>query len=314
MKLENTAHFNQIREQNRKIIRNLIGKIPGVGKTELADLSGLTFPTVSSVLKDLVASGEVIELDGISKGGRPGAIFELNESFQFIVCAYIADMVLHIRIFDACGKQCEQQQKTLFSSIECMQFIDIFKEIKEKYSKISVISLGIPGVVLDGVIKHLPGIPTLDEINIKKCLEEALDVTVFVENDTNTIVLAEKNKYKDIAHIIINHCGIGTGILLNGQLIRGAHGCAGELEYIFDEKAESLEVLTQAITAITCVIDIADISISGITLDESMLSNLREKLMKRLPHDRIPEIHVISSNDLYYQGLYNIAFEYCKSC
>lgn len=310
---KNAAHFDQIKEQNSKLIRNLLRQFPGIKRSELASLSGLTFPTVSSAMKELVSSGEVIEVNSISIGGRPGAIYELNAEYQYIICAYIDGLTLHIRIFNACGEQCEQMEKEIASSIDSNGLIDIFLEIKKKYPKLSVISLGIPGVILDGVIKHLPYLPALEEVNIKKNFEEKIGVATFIENDINAIVLAEKGKFKDMAHIIISNGCIGTGIMIHEQLIRGAHGCAGELEYICDETKDSIEVLSQGILAITCVIDMGDIFISGNDLNELMLSQIIDRLKMSLPHNRIPNIHIENNvEDLYFRGLLTIAIDYCK--
>lgn len=169
MRLENTAHFGQIREQNRRIIRNLVRSKSCISKSEIASLTGLTYPTVSSAIKDLVNSGEVTELESISVGGRPGAVFQLNERYQYIICAYIDDLKLFARIYDACGKQCE-------------------------------------------------------------------------------------------------------------------------------------------------VVDIADISISCLDIDNTMLNNLKESIRKHIPQSRIPNLHIIPDpNKLYYQGLLNIAMEFCEN-
>lgn len=314
MNTANTAHFDQIREQNRRIIRNLLRDKPGIGKSELASLTGLTFPTVSSAVKDLVGSGEVTELESISVGGRPGAVFQLNEKYQYILCAYINELKLFIRIYDACKNKCEEFETAITPTINPQQLIAIFKEVKERYASLSIISLGIPGVVLGGVIKHLPYLPDLEDVDFKTCLQEELDITAFIENDINAIVLAEQHNYKDMAHIILNSGCIGAGIMLNGQLIRGAHGCAGELEFICDEKTDCIEALTQAILAVTCVVDIADISVSGLGIDDAMLDKLKENIGMHIPQNRIPNIHFVPDlNKLYYQGLLNIAMEFCEN-
>lgn len=315
MKQNDSAHFELVRIHNRKIVRNKIRENPRIGKTELASMLNLTFPTVSSAIKDLLNTKEIIELNKLSRGGRPGTIYALNETYQYVACAYLDSLILQIRIYNACGEQCDQYEKTVAKTMDSGYLIDIFSKIKEKYNTLSVISLGIPGVVIDGVIKYLPYLPNLEGADIQNQFNNALGVVTFIENDINAIVYAQKNKYKDLAHIIMCNGCIGTGIMINNQLIRGAHGSAGEIEYICDNTMDNIDILSQGIVAITCVVDIADINISGIDMDNAMISQLIDKIKIRLPQNRIPNIHIISNvKDLYYQGLLDIALEYCKNC
>ena len=285
---------------------------PGIDKSELAVLSGLTFPTVSSAIKDMLLSKEVIKMNEISKGGRPGAVYKINENYRYIACAYINAYTLYVRIYNVVGMQCEQMNYELTVSAKPSTLYKIFYEIKVKYPALSVIAFGIPGVVLDGIIQYLPIYPALEEFNFVKYFDEKLQVHTFLENDINAITLAEKYNYKNIAHIILNQGCIGSGIIINGQLINGAHGNAGELELLCNMRGSTVEILTQGIIAITCVVDVEDIAISGTELDDLMIKELNMKLEKRLSNRCIPKIHFIKNADeLYYRGLLNIAMEYC---
>lgn len=60
-----------------------------------------------------------------------------------------------------------------------------------------------------------------------------MGLPVFMENDTNVFTSAERDMWPDLVHLFLNHDCIGCGILLNGSLIRGVNGFAGELEHLY---------------------------------------------------------------------------------
>jgi glucokinase len=68
-------------------------------------------------------------------------------------------------------------------------------------------------------------------LSIKDTFERRLDIPTFVENDANAAVLGEKwlGLDRDVRHMIYMFSGVGCGILINGEIYRGATGAAGEL-------------------------------------------------------------------------------------
>jgi predicted NBD/HSP70 family sugar kinase len=97
------------------------------------------------------------------------------------------------------------------------------------------VGVSIPGEVdprtgLPGAVPVLPGLSGAD---LKDALGAAFGVPVAVENDANVAALAE-GRYGAAVGIgnyvvVLVRSGIGTGIVVDGQLCRGAHGRAGEL-------------------------------------------------------------------------------------
>ena len=100
-----------------------------------------------------------------------------------------------------------------------------------------VIAVGVtaPGTVdFDaGVLHQPPNLPGWDAVPLGKLLGERLGRAVFVENDANAAAYGE---WRYGAGVGLRHMiyitvstGIGAGLILNGQLYRGADGAAGEL-------------------------------------------------------------------------------------
>ena len=95
-------------------------------------------------------------------------------------------------------------------------------------------AVGVPGLVdADGVMRFAANLPGMTELPLRKIFSERLGVPVIVDNDANVAAWGERcagagNNADDLLMVTIG-TGIGGGIVLGGQLYRGAHGMAGEI-------------------------------------------------------------------------------------
>lgn len=306
------AHFEMVKENNRKLIRNLVRQHEVLGKAELVTCSGLSFPTVSAALNELVKTGEVLALEGSSNGGRPGAVFKLNPDYRQIACAILNGLNFEIKIYDACGGHSGACSEKIDETFDADQLILIFEKIKSVYSKLEMLVMGIPGVAVDGVIKHLPYLAKLEGVNIQEVFKDKLNIKLFIENDVNAMVIGEKENWKNFAHLFLSEGCIGSGILIDGRLLRGVHGYAGEVELICDEQAEKKVCLTQAALAMACVVDVSDIAISGKEITRADVEDVEKALKEKLSAYRMPKLHYVADDvNLYEKGLWQIALDVC---
>ncbi|MCI5597337.1 MAG: ROK family protein [Lachnospiraceae bacterium] len=188
-----------------------------------------------------------------------------------------------------------------------MEDIVLFvKSIQEEYPFLSAVALGIPGAVDGTEIRHLPKFPGLLGNRLAEMIRSELKLDVFIENDTNAIAFAEVGKWENFAHIIYveeDQC-IGVGIVLQGQVFTGGSGCAGELDYLCENLEDREDTFVTAILAITCVLNLPDILISGDFCTRKNVKKIQERLCERIPKERIPELHVVEDmKGMYAQGL-----------
>jgi glucokinase len=84
-----------------------------------------------------------------------------------------------------------------------------------------------------GVIVNAPNIPSLPGFKLGAALEDALAQKVLIENDANAAALGEmwQGAAQGCRTMICFTLGtgVGSGIILDGQLWRGADGTAGEI-------------------------------------------------------------------------------------
>ena len=104
--------------------------------------------------------------------------------------------------------------------------------------------VGVPGVVdpASGRISLAENAHGLDGLEVGAELERELDLAVDVENDVNLAALGERwrgvaRDRDDFAFLSIG-TGLGAGLVLRGELHRGHHGAAGEVDYAFGEGIE----------------------------------------------------------------------------
>jgi len=118
------------------------------------------------------------------------------------------------------------------------QIVRMVQELEAKSElKAERIGVGSPGVMdAAGRFQLSFNIDGLAEFSLAEELEKVLGVTVIVENDVNMAALGEQ-RYgagrgcRDFVVLSIG-TGLGMGLLINGQLHRGARGFAGEIAYL----------------------------------------------------------------------------------
>lgn len=95
--------------------------------------------------------------------------------------------------------------------------------------------VAVPGTVDvgTGVVLTVPNVTSLTGFHLGEALRRELDHPVLIENDANAAAMGElwKGAARDSRTMVCLTLGtgVGGGIILDGKLWRGAHGCAGEI-------------------------------------------------------------------------------------
>ncbi len=115
---------------------------------------------------------------------------------------------------------------------------DLMKETKLTAKDIEGIGFGFPGQVdyKSGIVRLAPNIPGWVEVPIAKMIEDEFHIPTRVDNDVRCAALGEL-KYgagkgcENLICITVG-TGIGSGLIVNGKLVRGASNAAGEIGHI----------------------------------------------------------------------------------
>ncbi len=125
---------------------------------------------------------------------------------------------------------------TISNIIKAIQ--NLMKESKAAKESIEGIGFGFPGQIDcdNGIVRLAPNIPGWVDIPIADIVSKEFDIPVKVDNDVRCAALAELNYgagkgAKNMICITVG-TGIGSGLIINGKLVRGASNAAGEIGHI----------------------------------------------------------------------------------
>lgn len=103
------------------------------------------------------------------------------------------------------------------------------------------VGIGIAGTVLadKGIVSQSPNMPQLDGLDLKKELSKNISYPFFIDNDANVFAIGEgwlgnAKGYKNFCCITLG-TGVGGGIVIDGRVLRGFDGTAGEVGHIIVE-------------------------------------------------------------------------------
>ncbi|MEW5814055.1 MAG: ROK family transcriptional regulator [Spirochaetota bacterium] len=236
--------LNLVSEANRLKILSFIRDKEHISRTELAQLANLSLPAVSRIVGLLLRQGYVREVGlGDSRGGRKPVMVEAVPDVGFVIgvdlggtriLAAAAD--LHGRVLHVAEARPEGTRliDSLFTAIrEAVHRLD-----KEQRKRLLGIGIGTPGlldytrgVVITAANLGWKNVPLRDRV------QEEFNLPAFVDNDANVAALAEwlqgaGRGVQHLVHITVSR-GLGAGIIINGQMHRGAGGTAGEIGETF---------------------------------------------------------------------------------
>jgi predicted NBD/HSP70 family sugar kinase len=238
-----TATSGHTRELNRSAIVRMIVSSGPIARTQIAKTLGLSPATVTAVTRELLDQGIVrVAERAPSKGGRPALLLELVGGAASAFGVKVApDHLVGVRV-DLEARLVERYEAPFDASAENAmdELIAVLADwARERPTDPPLlgIGLGVAGV-FDAAMGTLDS-PLLGwrEVRLAQIVQDKLGVPVFVDNDVNTLAVAERlyGRGHDIENFITVTIGrgVGLGIVTGGDIYRGAGGGAGEFGHIY---------------------------------------------------------------------------------
>lgn len=104
--------------------------------------------------------------------------------------------------------------------------------------QVKALCAAVPGTVdvKAGMVTKAPNLPALDNFRIAAALEKELGVRTILENDANAAAVGENwlgasKGFADSVYVTLG-TGVGGGIIVDGKVLRGGGGMAGEIGHI----------------------------------------------------------------------------------
>ncbi len=230
---------------NRSAVVELIRREGPISRNEIAGRLGVSLPTVMRIVDDLVKE-DLVRPTGSSQwsGGRRRALLEFNSQGRAVVGIDLGGAKLFGAVADLGGKILDEaevgrQDGDAEESFQLLvQLVNrLLHSPKIEGFPIVGIGIGVPGITQhqQGIVKWAYSLNWRD-YPLKAKLAERFSLPIIVDNDVNLMALGElwfgagQNR-QDMVLIAIGS-GLGAGIIINGELYRGAHEASGEVGHL----------------------------------------------------------------------------------
>lgn len=212
---------------------------------ELSDATGLSAPTIGSLVADLIREGLLTDLGSApSRGGRRPSSMALNASAVVAGAIDLGPTRTRLALADLRGERVAHRviPTPRMAAPEALldrladELMSLFRQARIPRERLIAVAAGAPGPVDRGVVVYAPNLEGWSHVPMGHLLRHRLGVPVVVENDTNLAIMGEHwrgaAREHDNCVFLIFGTGIGAGILVNGHLYRGHHSLAGEIGWM----------------------------------------------------------------------------------
>lgn len=237
---------NDLRQHNLSVVLNLIHKSQAISRSEITSITGLNRSTtldLVGVLQDLRLVNET-ESETAGSVGRPSIMVSSSDS----VVSFAVVPTKHSVTVAAVGMNGRIHEKVreslvLYSGADetakvAADLIGGLRKRLKSGTRIAGIGVSISGQVnvATNVVRHSPFLGWIEE-PFGSVLSRLTDLPVKLDNNSTLTCATERDfgagrGFENIVYLMGAEGGIGGGVVVGGQLLRGATGYAGELGHI----------------------------------------------------------------------------------
>ncbi|HEY2937359.1 MAG TPA: ROK family transcriptional regulator [Gaiellaceae bacterium] len=256
-----------LKDLNQRTVLETIRAGAPISRAEISRRAGISKPTVSVALQSLLDGGLVRET--AASPGRPtyGAVFfELVPEAALVLGLDLGARFLRGAICDLEGEiRARQDVELAVPSADAA--LDVFADLRGSLVEatglptelIDTVVVGVPGVIhTDGGVRLAGPLVGLEGMDVAAELGRRLGLRVTVENDVNLAALGEQWRgvargVDDFVFLSIG-TGLGAGVVVRGELQRGHHGAAGEVDFIRVGREEDIDPCAAAVSDFTAAL------------------------------------------------------------
>jgi len=229
------------RRHNLSLVLQLLYSVGPMSRADLARRLGMSKVTVSDLVAELVKSGHAVELGPSDRvrPGKPATLVDVNRTgLQAIGIDLAAHEVLRAAVLDLDGNILARSERPIGAGTGeaiTRRVLELVDEIVAAATK-PILGIGVatPGIVAaGGVVDTAPNLGWRD-VPLRDLIAEATGLPVFVVNDADAAVHADYtlgDGGDDLVLVRIGR-GVGCGLIVGGQRVRGAHFAAGEIGHV----------------------------------------------------------------------------------
>lgn len=243
------AQHAGMRASNLALVLGEVARTSPVSRAQVAAHTGLTKSSVSGLVSDLISAGLIQESApaatergrpatalSLAPGGIAGLGLEVNVDY---LAAAVTDLTgkpryHHVVRRDNRGREVDDVVADLIEVARTAA-----RSAASQGLPLSGACVAVPGLTVDGAVVRTPNLGW-DRVDLADAVGEGTGLEVDLENEANLAALGEMwfggheldgAPLRDFVHVS-GEIGIGGGIVIGGEVFRGAHAGAGELGHV----------------------------------------------------------------------------------
>jgi glucokinase len=226
----------------------LLREAGSCSRADLVRASGLSAPTVTNVVDDLLTANLIQPLgEGESSGGRPPDMISFKSDRGCLLAVQIAASHLSFLLSDLSGKQIDAAQVSLaerrtnpdsICHLIGAEMRLLLKKQRINREQLLAMVVAVPAIanVDEGLVISISTLENWRNVPLRGLLGKIVECPVVVENDTNLAALGEHHRGGALFHqsfvLIMIGANVSAGIVLSGRIHHGAQWAAGEIGYL----------------------------------------------------------------------------------
>jgi len=236
-----------MRTLNEQLLLERMRGTGPVSRSDLTSASGLSKPTVALALTSLERDA-LVQQAGRRVGGRgrSALLYEIRSDAGFVLGLDVGREFVRGAVTDLAGTVRSRQSRPARTSSGAARVRELANLAGELLQEARVdrndtflqTVVGSPGVVEPNgrALQLAPNLPGWERPAVLRYLRRLLGPETMIENDVDAAALAERDfghgrDFSTFAFVSVG-TGIGMGLVLDGELHRGAHGAAGEIAFL----------------------------------------------------------------------------------
>ena len=237
------ATHERTKIHNKNLILKIIYDQPEVSRADIARITYLTPPTVSTTVAELIEEGLVEEVgQGPSAGGKPPTLLRVVDDSRHLIGIDLANSEFRGAIINLRGQIIHHASVPVKASSDGQAALELVYKLSDRLMAAATrpllgIGVGTPGLIdaQRGIVRKAVNLDWQD-LPLRDLLETRYNLPVFMANDSHVAAVAEYvfGQGRKTPNLIILKVGRGVsaGIVLNGRLHYGDGSGAGEIGHV----------------------------------------------------------------------------------
>ncbi|TBL79043.1 ROK family protein [Paenibacillus thalictri] len=302
-------------------------------KAELSQRLGISFPTISKFMAQMEQDGEIRYTgDDDSSGGRRAKRYTYDPEYMLGLAIFIEKNETNYSIFNCIGEVKEQGTQPSVLQQDVQLLADLIETLIEKYPRLRSIAIGVPGAVNNGKIIYIPPYQQFLDYDLKGEFEGRFQIPVVVENDMNASVLGYASNFEleneSLVYLYFGQNGPGSGIMINGDVVRGSTSFSGEISFVPQNERQSflqalqleegdrrgiltgdnrIDAVARLIATFAAILNPRAVVFCDDEVDEALLAKIAERSAAYIPQEHLPILMMSNWKHDYLTGLQHLA-------